>query len=298
MPHTQLNRRQLVSPLRVFGFVLLLAFLAEGLIMLVLPRISLWPRGSVGESAADAALLSLMLAPGLWFVAVRPLRNVFRDRGELLERVFEAQEDERRRLARDLHDELGQHLTAILVGLRAMEQAAESESTRGRATVLLRLTSTSLNEVRRLARGLRPGALEDFGLSEAVERLCEEFQATHHVSLTLNMKLRPDRRFSPATEIAVYRLLQESLTNIARHAEAARVQVSLSEIEGAIRLVVRDDGKGFDNSRLADAGRNPATFGLRSMQERAELLRGSLRVVSEPGKGTFVEGVLPITEVG
>lgn len=291
MPQRHLHRRQLISPVRVFGLVLLLAFLVEAVIMLVLAPLSPWPRGSLGESFADATLLSIVLAPGLWFLAVRPLQRVFRDRGQLLERVFEAQEDERRRLARDLHDELGQHLTALLVGLRALEQAAEGSPLRARATELLRLTSTSLDEVRRLARGLRPAALEDFGLVAAVERLCEEFKSTHQISLALTMKLASSRRFSPAIEIAVYRLIQESLTNIARHANAGRVSVTLTEEDQVLRLAVRDDGRGFEE--LPPTPSPAPSFGLQSMQERAELLRGSLRITSEAGKGTLVEAVLP-----
>jgi len=211
--------------------------------MLILPFVVPWRRGSIGESAADAVLLSAVMAPALWFVIVRPLRRVFQERGELLRRLFASQEAERNRLARDLHDELGQHLTAMPVGLRAMQDGADSEGTRHRAGELLRLTSHSLKEVRRLASGLRAGVLEDFGLQIAVERLCEDFNKAHGLPVTLTATLTPDRRFGPVLETTVYRLVQESLTNVARHAQARNIDVSLIE-EGELMGGSSEDAPG------------------------------------------------------
>lgn len=275
--------------------MLLLVFAIEAAIMLVLPYVALGPQGSVWEGITDAALLSLALAPVLWYVIVRPLQSLHRNRGQLLARVFEAQEEERRRLGRDLHDELGQQLTAVLVGLRSLEQSTDSAPTRERAGDILRLASTSLADVRRLARGLRPDVLEDFGLATAVQRVCEDFKATHALNVDARIAIDSSKRYLPAIEIAIYRMLQEALTNVARHAQARAVKVELTEKQGGLHLRVTDDGRGFNLAVARDGSHAAHSFGLRSMRERAQLLQGQWTIRSSPGKGTMVSASLPAT---
>lgn len=281
-----------VSPLRVFVVVLLAAFIVEGAIMLVLPHVRTWPAGSVWDSVVDASVLTMVFAPALWYMAVRPLRELSKGRGELLARLYEVQEDERAKLARDLHDELGQHLTALLVGLRAMERGAGTDQAREHARSLAKVAGASLDEVRRLVRGLRPAVLEDFGLPAAVERLCEEFQAAHGVRVELSQDVRADRRYAPEIEATAYRLVQESLTNVARHAGASRVEVSMREDGGVLVLAVRDNGKGIDGAALSESVKG-RSLGLRSMRERAELLGGSFAIGHAGESGTTVEARLP-----
>ncbi|GJQ29450.1 MAG: hypothetical protein HBSAPP03_13340 [Phycisphaerae bacterium] len=291
------SRAARLSPMRMFVQVLLLVFIVEGLIMLVLPAIAPWPLGSFRESLADAAILSFALAPVLWVVIVRPLRRIFIERGELLRRLFDTQEAERARLARDLHDELGQHLTALRVGLRLLEQQSESAPARERAAELLRLSDTSLREIHRLARGLRPGVLEDFGLQVAVERLCEDFRAAHAMTLECTVTFPPHRRYEREAETALYRLVQESLTNMARHAEATHASVMLAERDDQVHLEVRDNGKGFAHDAPSHDMGGRAPLGLRSMKERVELLGGTFEVLSVFGHGTVIRASVPVARL-
>lgn len=290
MPTRRLRSARPISPWRVFALSLLVAFVIEGIIMLVLPRVRRWPEGSPWDSVIDATALALAFAPTLWFLAVRPLRNLSRDRGEMLGRIMAAQDEERRRFARDLHDALGQHLTALRMGLLAAERGAGDEESRRRAADLGRLAADSLDEVRRLARGLAPPVLEDFGLSVAIRRLCEDFRSAHGVEVTLTDEWPDGARLDPAVEATAYRLVQESLTNVARHAAASRVAVTLRAEPDRLRLTIRDDGRGFDPGEQRTPGQG---LGLRSIQERAAWAGGEARISSTPGRGTIVEVWLP-----
>ncbi|MFB7337881.1 sensor histidine kinase [Streptomyces adustus] len=198
-------------------------------------------------------------------------------------RVLLAQEAERRRIAQELHDEVGQSMTAILLALkRAADTAAEP--LRGELQQAQEITRESLDEVRRLVRRLRPGVLEDLGLVSALTSLTTEF-ATH-------AGLRVVRRFDPGlpaldeqTELVLYRVVQEALTNAARHAEAGRVEVTLRHADGAVVLTVADDGRG---SAVVREG-----AGIRGMRERALLIGAALDITSEPTAGTQVRLTVP-----
>lgn len=290
MKHTTGSRLP-ISPLRVFLLVLAVAFAIEGLVMLVLPLIGPWPRPAIGETLTDAFLLSAGMAPAVWFLVVRPLREMHRSRGELLRLVFEAQETERRRLGRDLHDELGQSLTALRVGLRGLASTPDAENVRERAGELADIAAGTLDSVRRLARDIRPDVLEDFGLRTAAERLVEDFRAAHGIDAALVAEL-PEQRLPGLVELAAYRVLQEALTNIARHANATRVEVILrvGTSDETLLLRVSDNGRGFVGEL------DVPSLGLQSMRERAELLSGSFRVVRSGiggGPGATVEATLP-----
>ncbi|MEU6709324.1 HAMP domain-containing sensor histidine kinase [Streptomyces wuyuanensis] len=198
-------------------------------------------------------------------------------------RALLAQESERRRIAQELHDEVGQSMTAILL---ALKQAADdaSEPLRGELQLVQEITRESLDEVRRLVRRLRPGVLDDLGLISALTSLTGEF-ATHS-------GLRVSRSFDsdlPAldheTELVLYRVTQESLTNAARHAEARRVDVSLRRAGDTVVLDVSDDGRGI--------GPAPEGAGIRGMRERALLIGAELDVVPAARSGTRVRLTLP-----
>lgn len=275
------------SPLGVLALVLALVFAVEAAIMLVLTR---WlPRGgeSLLLSLADAILLIAGLAPALWFVVVRPLRALLNERGTLLLRVLDAQEQERERIARDLHDELGQQLTAVLLGLRAAENAESSPAARAGLQAARRGAADALEAVRRLARGLSPVVLRDLGLEVAVTRLCEDMAAATGLTVTRELAL-PGERLAPGAEIAVYRIVQEALTNATRHARAASVHVRLVRIGNALQLSVRDDGIG-----MATGSDGASGLGMRGIRERVQSLGGVLRVASAPGRGTMVAAELP-----
>lgn len=284
-------RRPSAMPVRVFAIVLLLVFGIEYAIMLILA--SLTPPRPDGDSinVIDSTLLTVLLAPALWWLVVRPLQRLFEARGRLLGQVFQAQEDERARIARDLHDELGQQLTAIMIGLRTVQEAPTLQQGRERAATVSRIAADAIDSVRAISRGLRPAILEDLGLRPALDRLCEEFRSINDVDVTLTSDIPQGRRFAPAIETCIYRLLQESLTNAARHAHAAHVRVELSLIDHSVSLTVSDDGEGFNPAEVA-----PRSSGLQGMKERVAMLDGELTVESKAGGGTRVTAHIPVAD--
>jgi signal transduction histidine kinase len=207
---------------------------------------------------------------------------------DALRRVVEAQELERRRLARELHDETGQALTSILLGLKGLEERTGDEASREAAQELRELVVSTLQDVRRLAVELRPTALDDFGLVAALERLADSFAEQTGISVDFQTALA-DERLPAEAETALYRIVQESLTNVVKHAKARRVSVLLARREGSVKAVVEDDGRGFDPAELGDDG-----FGLVGMRERLALLGGRLEVESGPEAGTTIAAEVPV----
>jgi signal transduction histidine kinase len=200
-----------------------------------------------------------------------------------------AQELERRRLARELHDETGQALTSILLGLKSLEDALGDERQRGAAVAGLRkLVVATLQDVRRLAVELRPKVLDDFGLVPALERLTESFGEQTEIRVRFESSLG-DERLSPEAETALYRIVQESLTNVVKHAHAHSVSIVLARKPGAVALVIEDDGSGFDVAETRDDG-----FGLEGMRERVGLFGGSLQVESRAGAGATIVAEVPL----
>ncbi|KOU11029.1 histidine kinase [Streptomyces sp. NRRL F-4707] len=199
-------------------------------------------------------------------------------------RVLLAQEAERRRIAQELHDEVGQSMTAILLVLgRAADDA--DDPLRDELHQAQEITRECLDEVRRLVRRLRPGVLDDLGLISALSSLTHDF-ATH-------TGLRVVRRFDAdlpvldhETELVLYRVAQESLTNAARHADAERLEVGLSGADGAVTLTIADDGRGIE---AAHEG-----AGIRGMRERALLVGADLDITSAPGVGTRIRLTAPL----
>ena len=202
-------------------------------------------------------------------------------------RVVEAQELERTRLARELHDETGQALTSILLGLKPLEQSAESAEAREALESVRELVISTLQNVRRLAVELRPSALDDFGLVPAVERLTETFREQSGLRVDLESQLGEARLPSEA-ETTLYRVIQEALTNVIKHAGATRVSILLQRKKSTAVAVVEDDGSGFDPSDArADA------LGLVGMRERVSLAGGRLQIESTPNSGTTVVAEVP-----
>jgi len=202
-------------------------------------------------------------------------------------RVVDAQELERRRLSRELHDETGQALTSILLGLRVLEDTLESEESRRATAELRELVVATLQDVRRLALELRPSALDDFGLAPALEHLTTTFGEQTGMKVDFEAALG-EQRLPTEVETALYRIVQESLTNVVKHAHAQRVSIALTKMEGSVKAVVEDDGQGFDPA-ATDGG-----FGLVGMGERLALLGGRLRIESNPGAGTTIAADVPL----
>lgn len=234
----------------------------------------------------DADLRLAEIFAGRAAVAVELRQRVARD---ALERVLSAQEDERRRLARELHDETGQALTSILLGLRGLEEAKDPEALRANVAEVRDLVRSTLQDVRRLAVELRPKALDDFGLVAAVERLTESFAEQTGIAVEFVPNV-PDRRLPPEVETALYRIVQESLTNVVKHARAGHVSIVLTQKDGSVSVVVEDDGVGFEPSRARDGG-----LGLVGMRERVGLIGGRVAVESRPGAGTTFVAEVPLS---
>jgi two-component system, NarL family, sensor histidine kinase DevS len=205
-----------------------------------------------------------------------------------LRRVVEGQELERRRLARELHDETGQALTSILLGLKALEERSKDPASRAATEELRELVVSTLQDVRRLAVELRPSALDDFGLVAALERLAESFAEQTGISVDFQTALA-DERLPEEVETALYRIVQESLTNVVKHAQARRVSILLARKDGAVKAVVEDDGQGFDPAEQTDDG-----YGLMGMRERLALLGGRLEVESGHDGGTTIAAEVPV----
>jgi len=226
------------------------------------------------ESLADRAAVAVDLS-----------ERVGRD---ALARAVAAQELERKRLARELHDETGQALTSILLGLKPLEQIAHTDEDRESVASVRELVVSTLRDVRRLAVELRPSALDDFGLGSAVERLAANFREQTGLAVDLENRLR-DERPPPEAETALYRIVQEALANVVKHADASRVSILITQNDRSVAAVVEDDGRGFDPD--AEDG---DVLGLVGMQERVRLVGGRLRIESAEGRGTTIAAEVPI----
>ena len=209
-------------------------------------------------------------------------RNAFR-------RVVAAQELERRRLARELHDETGQALTSILLGLKALEDSVEGDEARTGVAGLRELVVATLQDVRRLAVELRPKVLDDFGLVPALERLTESFADQTGLDVRFQTGLGAER-LPAEVETALYRIVQESLTNIVKHAHARVVSIVLARKPDSVALVIEDDGRGFNPDETREGG-----FGLEGMRERAAILAGKLQIESRAGAGTTIVVEVPLS---
>jgi two-component system, NarL family, sensor histidine kinase DevS len=218
-------------------------------------------------------------------IAVDLSQRVSRD---ALRRVVAAQELERARLARELHDETGQALTSILLGLKSLEDAVDSDDGRAAAASLRDLVVSTLQNVRRLAVELRPSALDDFGLVAALERLAATVAEQSGIGVDFEARL-DDERLTPEAETALYRIVQEALTNAVKHARASHVSITLVRKEEFAVVVVEDDGQGFDPQAT-----RPGALGLGGMRERMALLGGRLNVESAPGSGTTLAAEIPL----
>jgi signal transduction histidine kinase len=218
-------------------------------------------------------------------VAVDLSERVARD---ALRRVVGAQELERRRLARELHDETGQALTSILLGLKGVEDAGSEEDVRAATTQLRELVVTTLQDVRRLAVELRPKALDDFGLVPALERLADTFGEQTSIQVELESQLG-DERLPSEIETALYRITQEALTNVVKHAQANHVSIVLARRDRSVTALIEDDGRGFTPAETRDEG-----LGILGMQERIALVGGRLTLESAPGGGTTLAVEVPL----
>jgi PAS domain S-box-containing protein len=238
--------------------------------------------------ASDGPVASLQ-----WLVQdITVHRRAEAARDELRRRLVTAQEDERRRIARELHDSVAQLLTALSLGIRGVRNAGPlPPPVLERLDDLQRVADELGRQVHDLAGRLRPTALDDLGLEAALGHLVEEWSARTGVPVDFQAVGLGSRRLPPEIETVLYRVVQECLTNVARHARARQVSVVLGSHDGSATAVVEDDGIGFDIARL-QGGR----LGLIGMYERVILVGGELDVESTPGAGTTVIARIPATQ--
>ncbi|MGA9364046.1 MAG: PAS domain S-box protein [Bacteroidota bacterium] len=208
--------------------------------------------------------------------------------------VQHAQEEERRRIARELHDDLGQRLTGMKLNLQVLEDdlPGTDGETKDKLENIKRQIDLMITEIRRISANLRPAALDDFGLTVAMQLLCKEFQKSQNAQV--HFQSDSDEEYDERVRIALYRIAQEALSNIAKHTRATRVSVELSHTDRVVSLVVEDNGRGFEVEKVHRHEESPRGFGLINMRERAQLLGGSFQIRSSKRTGTRIQADLPL----
>lgn len=212
--------------------------------------------------------------------------------------IINAQEEERKRIARELHDETSQVLTSLLISLAVLEESITTQEARDRIAETRRLAHRTLRAIRNLSIDLRPSALDDLGLLPALRWYIKEYQQKFPIKVDFQA-IGLKKRLPAEMETALYRIVQEALTNIARHAHADSVQIMVQEEEDAVSATITDNGRGFDSSqsqRIPGPGQEHG-WGLVGMHERAHLLGGILTIDSAPGKGTTIKIYIPLNDL-
>ncbi len=224
----------------------------------------------------------------------RELQHEDRLRRQLVRKLISAQEEERRRIARELHDRYAQALTALSIGIEATKRALPEGQAPLRAQLdsVKALTARTVEQTYDLIFDLRPTTLDDLGLVPALRWFAESRLGSLDVEFHLETETLPER-FSPEIETACYRVLQEALSNVVKHAQARELHIWLAMQDGRLQGVVEDDGQGFDLEAVQRSSADGRGFGLLGMRERVELLGGSLHIETAPGRGTRVFIELP-----
>ncbi|MFA5111264.1 MAG: PAS domain-containing protein [Desulfobaccales bacterium] len=214
----------------------------------------------------------------------------------LTSRLLSAQETERKRISRDLHDDLGQSLMALKMQLRAIGKTLPPNLWQPKEDVTAagNYVDEIVENVRRLSRALRPAVLEDLGLLVALKYLCEEFSKQHGIKVFLDLDKVKDL-ISPEAQIIIYRIFQESLTNIGKHAQASQVDLSIKKQEDQLFFSIQDNGVGFDLSQVLGQNASRRGLGLAAMEERMRMLGGSLEITSRQGEGTRISFTVPVS---
>ncbi len=218
------------------------------------------------------------------------LAQMCREREQLLTRLITAQEEERRRVSRELHDETSQELANLIVRLGALARTVDDEEVLRQLQKLRQHAARTLEGVNRIVMDLRPGLLDEYGLVPAVQWYADSRLSPQGVAVKVKARGTP-RPLSPHVQVSVYRVLQEAINNIAQHAQAQRATIAFDWRADALQVVVEDDGRGFE---AAEVAQTPSQhFGLLGMRERIHLVGGSFRIESAPGQGTRIEIQVP-----
>ncbi|NGQ93928.1 PAS domain S-box protein [Brevibacillus sp. SYP-B805] len=208
--------------------------------------------------------------------------------------VFRAQEEERKRLSRELHDGIGQSLYSILVGLQVLNQQEMEHDVKTLIQDLTNMTSHTLDDVKNLAVDLRPAALDDLGLIPALRSYLRNFEKMFGIETSFDIKA-PHRRLHPDVETAVYRICQEATINAAKYADTDKIVIAFEDKGEWLKLTIQDFGVGFDTTQIQIQGTG---LGLYGMRERAEMLGGEVFIHSEPNQGTTITVRIPVSDKG
>ncbi|HEU5208660.1 MAG TPA: sensor histidine kinase [Longimicrobiales bacterium] len=287
--------------------VALLTVLLSLVVNAIIVRFALWPIDRLEHTASmvhagdEAARAQATVLADRKLARLISTFNEMLDRAaaqrqrlrEVNQRALAAAEDERLRIARELHDGTAQTLAALRVRLKLARSISDPAKQSALLEDISEEISSAIEEVRRMARGLRPPALDMLGLAPAIESRARAIAEAGGMRLELAVEDQ-ERLLPPEVELAVYRIVQESLSNVVRHAGAETVFVGLARNQGVLEIVIRDDGRGFDlEHTLDDSGRGLGLFG---MQERASYIGGTVDIDTSPGRGTQVRVRIPITE--
>ena len=215
-------------------------------------------------------------------------KEVEAQRLDLLRRLVRAQEDEQRRISRELHDQMGQSLAALLLGLKSLRDSVPGEAATNLIQRLQDITNRMADDMHSLIRELRPTALDDLGLHTALSNYIEEWSQRSHVAIDFHSNGMLNQRLESQMESTIYRIVQEALNNVIKHANAQNVSIILEKRGNRLLVIVEDDGAGFDVEALLKTPAKNRRFGLLGMQERVALVGGSVNIESTPGIGTTV----------
>lgn len=313
------------SPFLLFIITSGTIFIAEMLVMFflsLLPPLPLWSQAFI-----DALLLIFLLFPMLYLFMFRPMKlqikQLFETHDQLLNEITErkqaeaalrqserqlrylssqlitAQEREKRRVARELHEQLGQTLAALKLRLRLIGKFLRKDQSELREEWENNLNDLDqvIADVRDLSRDLSPSILEDLGLSAGLRRLLDNFARNYNLKASFDMA-EIDHLFSLENQITIYRIFQESLDNIRKHAQATHLSVAIKQQNGNTIFIVEDDGKGFDVKQALPDDTFEKGLGLATMKERARMLGGSLDIQSQQDKGTRITLTIPREKAG
>jgi signal transduction histidine kinase len=220
-------------------------------------------------------------------------------RGELLNSVISVQEEERKRIARELHDEYGQTLTGVIMSMESAEDMLPTGKSKLKEKIAnaKSLVTRALDNIRRLTFDLRPSVLDDLGLTSAIRDYAHNHLEARGVKVNFEGNGLASR-LAPAVETALFRIIQEAIHNIVKHAQARHVRIHLSVINGRITAIVEDDGQGFDLDTIFKLRIGRQSLGLLGIQERTTLLGGTFAIKSQVGEGTYLEVQIPVDTPG